>query len=159
MILEISDMMTIKDAQVKEKVYKLYEENKSNIKIINDLISQLLSYEAEKLLEDAMKVDNVTIVKKIFRNREFSEVKKLVSLLTEWDNVIILVSSINAKASLIFACSDNLNYDMKTLLERTCSLIDGGGGGRRKLAQGGGSAENIEQAIEFAAQEVSKRLS
>lgn len=158
MILEISDMLTIKDEQVKEKIGKLYDENKSNIKIINDLTSQLLSYEAKKLLEKSPQVENITIVKKIFRNRKFSEVKKLVSLLTELDNVIILVSSINSKASLIFACSDNLNYDMKTLLERTCSLIDGGGGGRKKFAQGGGSAENIEQAMEFAAQAVSKKL-
>lgn len=137
-----------------DEIKNLREEN-------SKLKSELGEYEVKKLLENAVKINDVAIIKKTYENENSKYVSKIANKLTENDNIVVLFFIKEAdKVNLIFACSKNLNdLNMGMLLKQTMELLNGKGGGSKVYAQGGTKdISNLEKAVDYSYEEVKKTL-
>ena len=127
---------------------KLNEVNKEN-KRLEEIIS---NYEIKEMIEEAEKINNMSVVVKIYENKTMNYINKIANKIGEKDDVVGLFALINNdKLNLLFTCSKNLeNLDMNDLLKDSIKLVDGKGGGSKVLAQGGGKNNgNIDSLFDY----------
>ena len=127
---------------------KLNEVNKEN-KRLEEIIS---NYEVKEMIEEAEKINNMSVVVKIYENKTMNYINKIANKIGEKDDVVGLFVLINNdKLNLLFTCSKNLeNLDMNDLLKDSIKLVDGKGGGSKVLAQGGGKNNgNIDSLFDY----------
>ncbi|MCC0650286.1 DHHA1 domain-containing protein [Clostridioides sp. ZZV15-6598] len=118
-------------------------------------------YQVKEMVENANKIGNVSVVKKIYDEEDLKYVNKIANKITEDENNIALLAvRFEEKINLIFACSKNLKaVNMGSLLKDAISLIDGKGGGSQVLAQGGGKNNgNLESTFDYAFMKLEKIL-
>nr|UWI48712.1 DHHA1 domain-containing protein [Clostridioides difficile] len=118
-------------------------------------------YQVKEMVENAKKIGNVSVVKKIYDEEDLKYVNKIANKITEDENNIALLAvRFEEKINLIFACSKNLKtVNMGSLLKDAISLIDGKGGGSQVLAQGGGKNNgNLESTFDYAFMKLEKNL-
>ena len=126
------------------------EESIKSKKRLENIVS---NYEINEMLEKAIKVGDILVVKKIFENEDVKYISKIANKITENKNTIALIAvENNERVNLVFSSSENLNkINMKSLLDEALSLVEGRGGGNIHLAQGAGKNNgNIELALESA---------
>ncbi|MBU5227162.1 alanyl-tRNA editing protein AlaX-L [Clostridium senegalense] len=129
-----------------EEIKGLVDENKK----IRDIIA---GYEIKEMIDKAIKIGDISVVKKIYENENAKYVNKIASKLVEQKNIVSLLAIKNKdRVNLIFACSKNLkNVNMNELLKDSITLIDGKGGGSQFLAQGGGKNNmNLQSSLDYA---------
>ncbi len=117
------------------------------------LSEEVAAYEVKDMVEKGEKVENITIVKKVYDNEDIKYVNKVTSKIIENNNTIALMAIKNGeRANLIFAASkDFKGISMNELLKDAITLIDGKGGGSSHQAQGGGkNNNNLEGALDYA---------
>ena len=127
---------------------KLNEVNKENRRL-EEIIS---NYEIKEMIENAEKINNMSIITKIYENKTMNYINKISNKISEEDNVVGLFALINNdKLNLLFSCSKNLeNLDMNLLLKDSIKLVDGKGGGSKTLAQGGGKNNgNLDSLFDY----------
>lgn len=118
-------------------------------------------YQVKEMVENANKIGNVSVVKKIYDGEDLKYVNKIANKITEDENNIALLAvRFEEKINLVFACSKNLKaVNMGSLLKDAISLIDGKGGGSQVLAQGGGKNNgNLESTFDYASMKLEKIL-
>lgn len=118
-------------------------------------------YQVKEMVENANKIGNVSVVKKIYDGEDLKYVNKIANKITEDENKIALLAvRFEEKINLVFACSKNLKaVNMGSLLKDAISLIDGKGGGSQVLAQGGGKNNgNLESTFDYASMKLEKIL-
>lgn len=131
----------------------LYEKRK-----IEDVI---VNFEIKEMVNNSDKVNDISIIKKIYIDKDIKYISKIASKITESENVISLVGVKNDdRVNLVFASSKNINnISMNNILRDTMTLLDGRGGGSTFLAQGGGKNNgNLEVAIDYAFDKIKKEL-
>ena len=104
---------------------------------------------------------DVSIIDKIYNDKDTKYISKLANKITEEDNKIVLFALINGdRVNLVFSCSKNLNsLDMNSLLKDAIKLIDGNGGGNKFNAQGGGkNNSNLESLINYTLMKLQNEL-
>ena len=124
-----------------EKIEKLLDENKDISKANKILKGQLAALEAQSLVEHAVDhTDGFKIVRKVFENREFGEVRQMAMKLCENDNTVVLFGLKEEDSTkLVYSRSKNLDaLSMKDLFAEAIGKLDGRGGGSPASAQGGG---------------------
>ncbi|WP_061996412.1 DHHA1 domain-containing protein [Clostridium sp. ATCC 25772] len=129
-----------------EEIKGLVNENKK----IRDIIA---GYEIKEMIGEAIKIGDISVVKKVYESENAKYVNKIASKLVEDENVVALLAVKNGeRANLIFACSKNLkDINMNELLKDSITLIDGKGGGSQFLAQGGGKNNmNLQSSLDYA---------
>jgi alanyl-tRNA synthetase len=109
--------------------------------------------EALTLFSEHRKKGQIHILKKVFQNRDHSELKIMADkIMADFSNTVILFG-VNAtkNARLFFRCSEELPFDMATLMKKACAIINGRGGGQPHQAQGGGpDIAGLETALQAA---------
>ena len=129
---------------------KLNQSNKENRRL-EEMIS---NYEAKEMIENANKIENMSLVIKTYEDKNINYINKIANKITEEDNIVGIFALINKdKVNLLFSCSKNLvNLDMNLLLKDAIKLIDGRGGGSKVLAQGGGKNNgNLDSLFDYIA--------
>lgn len=124
-----------------EKIEKLLVENKDLSKTNKVLKGHLAALEAQSLVEHAVNhTDGFKIVRKVFENREFGEVRQMAMKLCEKDNTVVLFGlKEDNSTKLVYSRSKNLEaLSMKDLFAEAIDKLDGRGGGSPASAQGGG---------------------
>lgn len=124
-----------------EKIEKLIHENKDMSKANKILKGQMAALEAQSLVEHAVDhSDGFKIVRKVFENREFGEVRQMAMKLCEKDNTVVLFGLKEEDSTkLVYSRSKNLDaLSMKDLFADAIEKLDGRGGGSPASAQGGG---------------------
>ena len=127
-----------------------------------DLQQQLLDLEAQALRTRRRKTGAISLVTQVFEGRTQDEVREIAKRLVSEPATIALLgilpatdkSQVERKARVVFARSDDIDQNMRELLNTVCQLVSGGGGGSPDLAQGGGIPETrldeaIAQAVEW----------
>ena len=162
MILEIAEFLAVKKKDVKDSVEKLFEENKDQRKLIDELQYNLIMDKFDKGIKHAQRIEGIPVVKLIFNDANFKIIRKIVTDLIEVEKCIILTANIaNNKANLIFARSSKGNEDqveMNTLLKLLTSKIGGKGGGKPNFAQGGGNVEGLEDGFDIIFKKIKEKL-
>ena len=98
----------------------------------------LLTYEAEALRSQPLRIEGVSIISQTFSDKDLDAVRQLARHIVQSPDCIVLFGLLGQKGELVFASSANLDLDMPFLLKRVGPIIGGGGGGSPALAQGGG---------------------
>jgi alanyl-tRNA synthetase len=135
----------------------LREANEHN-KSLNILLAK---YQVKEILENAVTVNSVKVIKETFDSENIKYVSNLTSKLVENENTIALMAvKSEDKVNLIFACSKDVkDVKMNELLKDAISLIDGKGGGSPLQAQGAGKNNaNLESALDYAVSKIKQIL-
>jgi alanyl-tRNA synthetase len=84
--------------------------------------------------------NGVKLIKKTFSNSDLKEVKFLTSKILSCDDIVCVFGVIEQdKCQIILGRSENIQVDMREILNASISYIDGRGGGSQQLVQGGGT--------------------
>lgn len=148
------------------------EEAINGIKNLNDKLKETLdknkklseevaAYEVKAMVSQGEKLQDITVVKKIYHGEDLKYVNKVVSKIADGGKTIALFAVTNEeRANLIFAASQDIsNISMNELLKDAITLIDGKGGGSAYQAQGGGkNNNNLESTLDYALSKIKQRL-
>lgn len=148
---QLSKAMSCAEADLHANIQKMKDDLKSLRTDHDHLKKQLLNYEADALIAESKKLEEIHLINKIFGDRDQKEVKLLAKkILEKFPNTVILFGiKAEEKASLFFQCSEELALNMAQLVETACAIINGRGGGRPQQAQGGGSdVKKLESAMQ-----------
>ena len=132
-----------------------------SIKENKRLKEEIAHYELKDLVSSAKLVNDISIIDKIYNDKDTKYISKLANKITEEDNKIVLFALINGdRVNLVFSCSKNLNsLDMNSLLKYAIKLIDWNGGGNKFNAQGGGkNNSNLESLINYTLMKLQNEL-
>jgi alanyl-tRNA synthetase len=157
----VENMMTIwkavADASVKlntapenisEAVDKLMADRKELAKQLDSMKKGMVGETVEELLEKAIKVKGVRIV----RHVESEDMKHLVSMAKELiaqAKVVALLGSDELGAKIVVARSEDIDLDCRPLIKDAMKVVGGSGGGKPDFAQGGGQdSSKLEQALD-----------
>ncbi len=153
MIKMISGKLTVKDTELTEAIERLMEERREINKELRGFKEKWQEYEVNQLIAQVSpREDGLRVIKKIFKEKNFPEVRGIVQRLVNLNKkILVFAGVIDNGGKIIFACSKNLNYDMKRLVKEAEKFIEGHGGGSINFAQSGGKkVEGLAQAIDFA---------
>ena len=121
------------------------------------LSEEVADYEVKTMIETGEKINEITVVKKIYDSEDLKYVSKVSSKLVGEDNVVALMAIKNKeRVNLIFSSSQNIkSFSMNDILRDAITLIDGKGGGNSHQAQGGGkNNSNLENTLEYAVNKI-----
>ena len=158
---QVCSSISIGEADLHRTIQKSIDDLKRLRWEHDKLKKYVLEYEAQNLLSERHKLGEISIIKKIFINRDQKDIKLLAEkALKVFPETIILFGAKNGgKAALLFLRSEELDYDMQQLMQIACMSINGNGGGHPQRAQGGGpKADNLEEALQRAVDALEKTL-
>lgn len=125
------------------------------------LEEKISKYQIKEMIEEADRIGEISLIKKIYENENVKYISKMASKLVELDNVVALIALKNDdKSNFVFASSKNIsNLNMSELIKDAITLVDGRGGGSQFLAQGGGKDNgNIESLLNYAQMKIERTL-
>lgn len=139
--------------EVAGAVARLQEDFKAEQRALKAANGLLLDSEAGQLLAQTPLAGNLRVVTGSFPNRDFADVRALASRIVQEAGAVALLATHNGeKAQFVFARSADLPHDMNALLKQMlATLADGRGGGQPQMAQGGGTASEMQVSEALAA--------
>ncbi len=153
---KVADAIALKFSVGREEaeasVKRLIDDNKRLSRRVRELAEIAARTEAAEILESMPTVDGLRLVRRVFSDRDFEEVKLLAHRLVDVEGVVALLSVREPEmVRLVFARSANVQIDMNDLMKTACEKLGGRGGGKPDFAQGGGANVNdLETAIDAA---------
>jgi len=149
---EISKHLSSNGDDVIKRIQNTSEKLQQSINKAKEYESKIAEYEAKDMILQAEKLGKISVVKKIYENSESEYVSKVGAKISEYDDSIALLASVNGNnVNLIFACSKLKNIHMGSLLKDAITLMDGKGGGSANFAQGGGRDNgNVQSTLDYA---------
>ena len=141
LITTIAERLSTHEAEVPEVVERQTKHLKQLQKNYERLEKAQLNYESQEILAAGERVRDLTLIVKIFSDRELAQVKALATVLQQNDQTIILLASTaGQKLGLVYARSADVALDMGQILRTSLIKFAGRGGGSADFAQGGGPA-------------------
>lgn len=142
------------DDQVVNKVTQLIDEEKSLNKRVDQLNKEITSLKMGDITEQ---VEDINGFKVLATEVKVPNPKAIRETMDDFksklqDTIIILVSNVNGKVSLIATVPKSLTDQVKAgdIIKEMAPVVGGKGGGRPDMAQGGGSEpENITESLRF----------
>ena len=139
-----------------QQVRKSLEEVRAVRKSGEHLLEELAELHAARLLADAVPLNGRKFIVRIFSDRDLTFIRLLAQKLTRLEvNVVALLAATSEQASLVFAQSKGMPFDMGALLKESLADLGGRGGGSRDMAQGGAPRTKV---VEDALEKVAARL-
>jgi alanyl-tRNA synthetase len=138
---------------VPEQVRKLQEEVRATRKITEHLLDEIAELQAARLLAGATVENGRKTVVQVIADRDLAFVRLLAQKLTRFEpKVVALLVAKSDQASLVFAQSKGMPFDMGLLIKQVLAKLGGRGGGSKDLAQGGAPlADGLESVLSEAA--------
>jgi alanyl-tRNA synthetase len=148
---EVSNIFTTSEREIPEKVTKLIEENKSLLKQSELYKSELLDVEISKILNEAIPDNNYKIIKKIFKDRNISEIRIIAQKIIDKKGYLVVFGNVGDTSNIIFARSQDISLNMVQLFNSIAAMIDAKGGGKPDFVQAGiKNPAKLDDAIMFA---------
>ena len=141
---------------VPQQARKSLEELRSANKTSEHLLEELAELQAARLLSETTPVNGRKVIGHLYRDRDLAFIRLLAQKLTRLElNSVALLGAASGQASLVFAQSKGMPFDMGALLKETLAKLGGRGGGSKDMAQGGApNAEGLERALEELARKL-----
>ena len=150
-VSELTSHLTTSEDELLASVERLEAEGKRLRKALSEAQMALLEHEVAQWQEEALSVNGLRTVSKVFTDRDVNVVREAARRLTEASGFVALLAISGPRPQLVFASSEDVAADMGQLMRTACAAIGGKGGGRPHLAQGGApSGAPLAQALEEA---------
>ena len=142
---ETAFLLDVGVADMKEAVERLQSQFKEAERELKALRQMKLDTEVENLAQFAERVADKWLATKLFEDRDAGELRMLASKLRLLPKMVTLLASFDGnKLSLVVACADDTELSANELLKDHLKPFNGRGGGDKLIAQGGGTAENVD---------------
>lgn len=137
---------------VPEQVRKSLEEQRAARKNAENLLEEIAELQAVRLLAETSSDSGRKTIVRVFADRDLAFIRLLAQKLTRLEtNVVALLASTSGQASLVFAQSKGMPFDMGALLKHVMAGLGGRGGGSKDMAQGGApTTVGLETALQAA---------
>jgi alanyl-tRNA synthetase len=152
----LSNQLTVDESEVLASFEKTVSELKAQKSQARKMQEKLIQYEAEKLLKE----NRDKIIRKIYTERTQEEIRRLaLAVIKKGESIVLFGLKGEEHVHVFFACSENLDLDMRELVPAVSPLIKGKGGGRPSLVEiAGQKKEGLKSALERAHKLVSQKL-
>lgn len=152
LLTETAALYSTDIGQVPELVAKAQDQIKQLQRRVDELTTDLLTYEVASLRAAAEPVGDRQVVRRVWAERSIDALKTTANLLTETPGTIALLATTNGdKTTVVFGRAADVDAHMGNLLRTTLQAFGGGGGGRPDFAQGGGAAaDQADALLDFA---------
>lgn len=155
LVNRLGSYMSAPEYDIEKAFLKFTEDYKNLQKQLSQLRSEMVTVDAERLLQQAHEIKGIKVISKVFDNRDFNDIKLIAQTIVAAPAHIALLAVRNESSQLIFTRSEDLDISMNDLLRAILPSINGKGGGSSKAAQGGGSGD-IEAALAIAVNKLDK---
>ncbi len=123
---------------VPQQVRKSIDQAKSGRKEVEKLQEELAAMEAARILQETPSSGTFKIIVKVLADCDTNYIKLLAQKLVRQDTpAIALLAGCVEPATMVFAQSAGLPYDMGVLMKEVLARAGGRGGGSKDMAQGG----------------------
>ena len=134
-----------------ESVEKMKEQLKSAQSELKKLREMKLDIEADKMVQLAEQIEKKWLATALFENRNAGELRALAMKLRRYSGVVAILASFDgSKLSLVAACADDTELSANELLQDHLAPFGGRGGGDKSIAQGGGTADNVDELFKYS---------
>ncbi|MEG9298989.1 DHHA1 domain-containing protein [Mangrovibacillus sp. Mu-81] len=142
-IKELTAILQAPQDKMAEAAQQLIERMQSQDKQLEETNQQLLEYEADALIKEAIPAgEDSTFISYAYQNRPIKELQTLARLIVieKEDAVVFFVVQNETKLQLVGAKGKKVNLNLKEVAPKIFSKINGKGGGKEDFIQGGGEA-------------------
>ncbi len=148
--------LSVHQDELPEAVARVREEAKEAGRALKTVQAELVTYEAQRLFDEAPEVDGVRRVATHLEGRSFAHARAVAAQLSTRPRTLALLAVNEPKGTrLVCQLSGDLaGLDAAVVLRRALDILGGRGGGTASQAQGGSGPqprETILQALESAA--------
>lgn len=139
------NILTVGTWELDEAVQRLQEENKELRRSERALRQRLLDAESAEMLREARALGSCRVAAAVWEGRSPNELQILARKLAEHGNVVALLFSVGERVFFCFARGEDVDLDVRNLVEETCMRMDGNGGGRPQVAQGSAPVAGVQR--------------
>ena len=156
LIQDAARMLRDQPEAIPQRIQKLVEQLKGEEKKIEQLKAKLLGLSTSKASDEIIEVNGIKLLSKIVDADSPAALRDLADRFKEQLNsgIIVLGSRAGSKALLLTAVTHDLTgqFHAGKIISKLAAIVGGGGGGRLDMAQAGGSKpENLDKAMQAAA--------
>jgi alanyl-tRNA synthetase len=156
-VQESARMLRDQPDAIPQRIQKLLEQLKRNEKEIEQFKTKLLGQSTSKVVDEILIVNGVNLLTKIVDADSPIALRNLADRFKEQvqSGIIVLGCRLGSKALLLTAVTRDLTgqFHAGKIINKLAAIVGGGGGGRPDMAQAGGpNPENLDKAMEAAAE-------
>jgi alanyl-tRNA synthetase len=133
--------------ELPQQIRKSVEEAKSTHKAQQALVEELAEFHAAQLLAQAALRNGRKVVARVFPDRDAAFVKMLAQKIVRTGAAVALLASTADDATLVFAQTPGLPFNMGALMKQVVTELGGRGGGSKDFAQGGAADTSKVNAV------------
>lgn len=134
-LARIAASFSVAAEESEEAIARLRDAEERARKRLEEANGQLLQYEAQRLLQGAQRVGELSVVRQAFENRDLNEIRTLAKAITAGGGVAVLGLRAE-KTQLLVSCAEGMPLDCGAIVRKVLTPLGGRGGGQRALAQG-----------------------
>jgi alanyl-tRNA synthetase len=150
----VSSLVRAGRDQVTDKVLALIDKNRQLERELDQLKAKMVASQGADLVAQAQTINGVKVIISLLEGVEPKSLRDAMDQLRNklGSGVVMLAVSQGDKASIVAGVTQDLTDKIKAgdLIRHTASSMSGKGGGRPDMAQGGGQADQLTQALESA---------
>lgn len=159
---DLTTQLTTGATELSASVTKLQENEKESRRLLKGFQDQLDGLEAQELIQDGRKIDDITLIVHVFKNEPNSKLRSIARHLNKEEKVIALLGSTGERTNLLFTRPTDGPGLMNELLQTALKQLGAGsGGGKAEFAQGStpiGDVKAVQLAIENAAKQLLEEI-
>jgi alanyl-tRNA synthetase len=142
--------LSVLPGELPAAIERLQGELKDARRTIKGLLADLAVHEAARLVAEAEPAGAARVVARALDGWDVGGLKTIASCVVERSGHVAVLLGTPAPAPVVIARSADVALDCAAVLRTLMEKFGGKGGGRPELAQGGGVAGPIPDALEFA---------
>jgi alanyl-tRNA synthetase len=143
-ITSMSELLSVSDRQLEDKVKELLDNRKQLEKKLEKLSSKILSGDIQAILEKAETINDINVIAFVHKNSTMAQLKELGDQIRNNSKETVAVLGTIAEDKISFVCvvTDDLiktrGLKAGELIKKVARIVNGGGGGNPHMATAGG---------------------
>jgi len=143
----ISSLLSVRDYEAADMVGKILSDTKSLSKTVGELKTELCECQAREMVRETPETGGIRIIKHLFIDRPFGEVRSLASAIASQRGCVALLCTVGSKNQIIARRSEDIDLDMRKPFNAVMSAVGGRGGGGSSVVQGGFDSADKAQPV------------
>jgi alanyl-tRNA synthetase len=136
-IKNLSNFFTTGIENLEEKIIRLNQEQKELSKLYSKMERKIIEQESEELKEKNRREEKgLFLIEKLFLEQKVQNVRQIAFLLSKEEKTVIILGAEKPEPTLCIACSVDINYHIKEILNQVMAEFKGKGGGSDYMVLG-----------------------